>query len=118
MGSLRAEVGALIRHHRLAAGVTQTLFAERIAKSVELIGRIERGVTAPSFETLEAMSQVLGVPVRDFFPTVSSAAGGANEGWSRLMLRASHLAPEDVDWVDRLVAVALSRKVRGAGGVK
>lgn len=103
----------MVRHHRKQRGWTQDQLAERADRSVEMINRIERGRVAPGFETLEALSLSLDVPVRDFFGIATFEAGEEREQpLFRLVQRASVLDRHDLDWLDRLVTVALSRKVR------
>ena len=47
--------------------MTQERFAEVLEISVDFLSLIERGISAPSFETLEKMSRRLRVPVADLF---------------------------------------------------
>lgn len=47
--------------------MTQEEFAELLGISVDFLSMVERGVGAPSFESIEAFSLALGVPIRDFF---------------------------------------------------
>ena len=76
-----------------------------------MIGRIERGGAAPSFDTLHKLSEVLNTPVRDFFGLGDYvAASGREDPLARLLHRLSSLEPADLDWVDRLVTTALSRR--------
>lgn len=111
MGGLRREVGNLIRHHREMAGLTQAELAGRVERSVQLIGRMERGQAAPGFETLEAMSTALNVPVRDFFGAGTYEVGrDATDPLVKLIDRLSGLDPTDLVWIDRLVSHALSRR--------
>lgn len=114
MSDLRVQVGNLVRHHRENAEITQAMLAERVDRSVQLIGRIERGQSAPSFETLEAMSNALGVAVRDFFGAGEYAAGqnDANEPLSRLIMKVAKLPTEDLEWIVGLVDHALDGKSR------
>jgi transcriptional regulator with XRE-family HTH domain len=48
-------------------GMTQERFAELLDISVDFLSLIERGLNAPSFESIETFSITLGIPVRDFF---------------------------------------------------
>jgi transcriptional regulator with XRE-family HTH domain len=113
MSTLRRQVGAMVRHHRERIGLTQAELADRIGKSIETIGRIERGAVAPSFETLSDFSNVLEVPVREFFGAgFYTAKAGRNDPLVRLIDRISGLGDDDVDWLDRLVTTALARKSR------
>ena len=47
--------------------MTQEQFAEVLDISVDFLSLIERGLNAPSFESIESFSIILGMPVRDFF---------------------------------------------------
>jgi hypothetical protein len=74
-------------------------------------------VTSPSFETLAAFSTVLETPVREFFGAGDYAASaGREDALVRLISRVAGLDIADMEWVDRLVATALSRKVRKQTG--
>lgn len=113
MSTLKRQVGVMVRHHRERVGLTQSELADRADKSLETIGRIERGAVAPSFETLADFSRVLDVPVREFFGAGSyAAAAGRSDALVRLVDRVSGLDNDDLDWVDRLVTTALARKSR------
>ncbi len=47
--------------------MTQERFAEVLDVSVDFLSMVERGISAPSFETLEKISKRLRVPVADLF---------------------------------------------------
>lgn len=67
MGTLRALFGQRLRQLRRHKHMTQERLAEAVSVSVDLISNIERGVNAPSFETLEKLAECLEVPVKDLF---------------------------------------------------
>lgn len=103
----------MVRHHRERAGLTQSDLAEQANKSLDTVGKIERGSVAPSFETLSDFSRVLDVPVREFFGAGSYAAeAGRSDALVRLVDRVSGLDNDDLEWIDRLVSTALARKSR------
>jgi transcriptional regulator with XRE-family HTH domain len=115
MANLRQQVGNLVRYHRKRAKLTQSTLAERTRLSVELINRIERGVAAPSFETLEKLSKVLKTPVKDFFGAGSySVSARRDDPLQQLLDRISGLDSDDMKWVEGLVSHALKRKVRNS----
>lgn len=60
--SLKQTFGANVRQYRKAEGLTQDDLAEKADLSLDMIGRLERGVTAPSFETIERLAAVLNIP--------------------------------------------------------
>jgi transcriptional regulator with XRE-family HTH domain len=47
--------------------MTQEIFAEKLGISVDFLSLIERGISAPSFNTLENISKQLRLPVTDLF---------------------------------------------------
>ena len=112
VSELRIQVGNLVRHHREKVGITQAELAGRTDRSVQLIGRIERGSSAPSFETLEVISRALNVQVRDLFGIGGFSAGqeSSTEPLGKLVSRVVSLDPDDLEWVTKLVDHALSRK--------
>ncbi len=112
--ALTREVGSLIRSIREAKRLTQNQVAESSGRSLQMIGRIERGVAAPSFETLEALSAAMGVPVGAFFQVDGFQAGAGNEPLARIVDRLSHLDADDLQWADDLLRIAIGRKVRAA----
>ena len=113
MSTLRRQVGALVRHHRKRADLTQSELAEKANKSLDMINKIESGGAAPSFDTLADLSRVLGVPVREFFGVGEFEAGASrNDPLVRLIDRVAGLGDDDIEWIDRLVGTALARKSR------
>lgn len=112
MSELRVQVGNLVRHHRELAGFTQAQLAERTERSVQLIGRIERGSSAPSFETLAGIALALNVQVRDLFGVNQFAVGQdeTNGVLGKLVSRVAGLDSSDLEWVFKLVDHALARK--------
>ncbi|NNC01206.1 helix-turn-helix transcriptional regulator [Corallococcus exiguus] len=56
---LKQVFGTNLRNHRRAKGLTQDALAERVTVSLETISKIERGVSAPSFETAEKIAAAL-----------------------------------------------------------
>jgi transcriptional regulator with XRE-family HTH domain len=67
MPSLRKDFGHRLRSMRLERKLTQERFAEFIGLSVDFLSLIERGINAPSFETIERMAKRLRVPVMALF---------------------------------------------------
>lgn len=65
--SLSEKFGNRLYRIRKERKLTQLELAERINVSSDFIGLMERGVNSPSFKTLEKLSNVLEVPVYQFF---------------------------------------------------
>jgi transcriptional regulator with XRE-family HTH domain len=56
-----------LRDLRLQRKLTQEQFAELLGISVDFLSLIERGINAPSFETIEQIASRLQVPVSKLF---------------------------------------------------
>jgi transcriptional regulator with XRE-family HTH domain len=67
MSTLRVKFGRRLRQLRRYRDLTQEQFAEVADISVDFVSNIERGISAPSFETLERLAEALGVAVADLF---------------------------------------------------
>ena len=63
----KKRVGLRIRTIRKQRNLTQDQLADLTGRSVDAISNLERGVSHPSFETLESLSEHLNVPVKTFF---------------------------------------------------
>lgn len=72
---LQRIVGANIRNHRRAKRWTLERLASETGYSREIIGKIERGVSAPLFETVENIAKALKVPASSLFGAHAFPAG-------------------------------------------
>ncbi len=54
--------------------MTQEVLAEQVGLSIETIGKIERGVAAPSFAMVERIAAALGLPALALFGVGEKAA--------------------------------------------
>jgi transcriptional regulator with XRE-family HTH domain len=66
VATLRKQFGTRLRQIR-GRHMTQERFAETLNLSVDFLSLVERGISAPSFETLERIAKRLKVPVADLF---------------------------------------------------
>jgi predicted ATPase/transcriptional regulator with XRE-family HTH domain len=70
----RASFGALLRRHRLAAGLTQEELAERAGVSARGVQDLERGLrTAPRTETVRLLADALGLNAEERSAFISAA---------------------------------------------
>jgi transcriptional regulator with XRE-family HTH domain len=65
--TLRKKFGMRLREIRAQRDMTQERFAEMLDISVDFLSLVERGVSAPSFETREKIAKKLKVPVAPLF---------------------------------------------------
>jgi len=67
MTRLKILFGKRLKQLRRNKGLTQAQLAEAARVSVDLISNIERGVNAPSFDTVEKICEVLGIEAQYLF---------------------------------------------------
>jgi len=67
VATLRKKFGHRLRQIRAQRRMTQERFAEALDISVDFLSLVERGISAPSFETIEKMSKRLRLPPADLF---------------------------------------------------
>lgn len=67
MQDLKIQFGKRLGEIRTKKKLTQLELAEKIGVSVDFIGLMERGINAPSFNTLSKLSHTLDTPVYELF---------------------------------------------------
>ena len=67
MPPLRKDFGRRIYEIRQERNMTQEQFAELIGISVDFLSLIERGINAPSFETIDQIAARLRIPAVSLF---------------------------------------------------
>lgn len=67
MKPIKKLLGERIREFRKTKGLTQEQLAELIGVEPRHISRIEGGYNSPSIERLAKISEVLNVPIKEFF---------------------------------------------------
>jgi transcriptional regulator with XRE-family HTH domain len=97
---LRELFGTSLRQCRRARRLTQAQLAEATDLSLEMIGRLERGLTAPSFGTLAALVEALQVAAAELFGAEPSAISGERR--------------ELLDRINKLLASASDAELRRA----
>lgn len=68
--------GANVRHQRKAKGWTLEQLSELVGVSQETIGKIERGQSAPLFDTAEKIAAALDVPAPSLFGIGTAPGSG------------------------------------------
>lgn len=61
-------IGARIRHLRIAVGMSQERLGERLGITFQQIQKYEKGSNRVNASRLQAIAQLLGVPISYFFP--------------------------------------------------
>lgn len=78
--TLKATFGANVRHYRLARDLKQHELAEAIDKTTGMVGKIERGQTGPSFNTIAKIAAALDVPEVVLFATTPMSVPTGERG--------------------------------------
>lgn len=68
-------LGATLRAHRRAIGLTQEEMADKLKVSTQWVSEMERGNGAPSLELLLAMADLMNTSVSDLTRVVDGPAG-------------------------------------------
>ncbi|MAI89213.1 helix-turn-helix domain-containing protein [Ponticaulis sp.] len=83
--SLRKIFSQRLQLSRKKAGLTQEQLAERIGKSVDLVSRLERATTSPSFETISLIAEALNSPAASFFTHEEVSSSDRHDVYSTLI---------------------------------
>jgi len=111
MTTLRRQVGNMVRHHRERAGVTQAELGDLVGKSLETIGRIERGATAPSLALLEKLAAALKVDPRDLLGVGNFAAKSRRaDPLAKLLDKVAGLSDAEIERAEKLLTIAMGWK--------
>ena len=111
MATLEEQLGAMVRHHRLAVGLSQQDLADRIGKTSVTVSRIETGKSATKFEGLTSLANALGIEVRDLFGVGSFAAkDGRSDSLVSIVDRLSSLSETELSWIEAMIGSALRFK--------
>lgn len=108
MPTLKKMFGAQVRHYRTKVNLTQTQLADKIEVTPEMIGKIERGVSGASFNTIEKLCDALGISANELFPPVPVTIGQSSH-LSKLTLRIMNMSEAQAKWVYDLLAIALDK---------
>jgi transcriptional regulator with XRE-family HTH domain len=111
MATLEEQLGAVVKHHRKRLGLTQSQLAERIDRQPGTVQSLEAGSNAPTFETLVRLAAVFEIHLRDLFGVGEFAIEtGRNDPMVGIIQRLSALTPEELQWVDEVLAITLRFK--------
>lgn len=111
MRDLKVVYGRRLRLFRKERNWTQSKLAEEADLSLDMVGRLERGQAAPSFESMARISTVLGVaPARFFTSQNGSGEGGGEQDvlMDRIAGRLSGLSANDLRRIERILNAVLS----------
>jgi transcriptional regulator with XRE-family HTH domain len=93
--SLQRRFAARVKEVRRHRGLTQQQLAERIERSTNAVSSLERGLSLPTFDTLERLAATLKIPVHEFF--AADAAEDPKREALLMALKTSARALDDDD---------------------
>lgn len=103
MSDLQKLFGRELRAARRARGLTQAELAERIERSLDMVGRLERGEISPSFETIERVMRVLDVPAATLFGGEDALGAPRSGHLAKLVAKARQLDDSALSLAIRLL---------------
>ena len=87
-------VGLRVKRARQASRLTQSQLAERIDRTKEAVSNIERGVSLPALDTLQAICDVTGIPLTAVVEALGDD-GGTQDQRAQLNALFGRLSPRD-----------------------
>lgn len=108
---LQNRVALRIKTIRKRRGLTQETLAERVGRTTDAISQLERGLSLPSFETLERLAGVLEVPIRDFFDAEGRADSPRRDAlMASLVDLARNLSEKDLNVAVQVVELIAGKR--------
>jgi transcriptional regulator with XRE-family HTH domain len=103
MTDLRKRFGRLVAAHRRRMGLTQEALAEAADLSVDMISKIEVGLSGARFPVIERLATVLAVDPAEFFTTEIASGARDRKAFTELSLRLVKLSEPDLEWATRIL---------------
>ena len=105
---LKELFGTCLRQGRRSRGLTQAQLAEAAGLSLEMIGRLERGLTAPSFDTIAALVAALQIsPAELLGAEPTGIVGLRGEVLDRISKLLASSSDADLKRAERVLAALL-----------
>lgn len=101
--------GSNVRQYRRAIHWTLEQLATEVGVSRETIGKIERGISAPLFDTVEKIASALGVSPLVLFDASPHPAGKRGELLADINLSLANLNERELSSVKKLIAAIRDR---------
>ena len=106
---LKQLFGSCLRQARRSRGLTQAQLAEATGLSLEMVGRLERGLTAPSFDTITALLAALQIaPAELFGSEPTGIAGPRSELLTRIGALLSASSDAELKRAEKVLAALLA----------
>ena len=109
---VRKVFGDQVRLFRTRKRLTQADLAERTDLSLDMIGRIERGVASPSFNSMILIAAELDVPVAVLLggkPVSTDGDTRKESSLERILATLNALDVDGVQWIERVIKDVLRK---------
>ena len=110
VNAVRKILGDQVRSYRTLKKMTQADLAGETELSLDMVGRIERGVASPSFNSLIAIAEVLDVPAAVLLGGKPVSAGTdirKEASLERILAALNTLDADGVQWMERVIGDVL-----------
>ena len=104
------DIGNRIRDLRTAMKLTQSQFAELVGLSEDSIGKVERGISVPTIDTLMKMAEGLKVTLAELLGEPQQKAEGKNKILNDFIKYLRTKPPDDIRLIHEVAIKVLERK--------
>lgn len=104
------DIGKRIRDLRTAMKLTQSQFAELVGLSEDSIGKVERGISVPTIDTLMKMAEGLKVTLAELLEEPQQKAEGKNKILNDFIKYLRTKPPDDIRLIHEVAIKILERK--------
>lgn len=104
------DISKRIRELRGAMKLTQSHFAELVNLSEDSIGKIERGVSAPTIETLNKIAEGLNIHLAELLGETQQKIKQQNPAIDEFAKYLKTKSPEDVRLLHKIAIMVLEKK--------
>lgn len=119
MNVLRKRFGRLLAAHRKRRGITQEALAEAAELSIDMIAKIETGVTGARFPAIERLAQALEIDPAELFTAEIPHSSIRRGAFGEISATLVGLSETDLLWLKGILDAALGRpKIDAASSLK
>ncbi len=107
MVGLKTRFGQLLAAQRKRRGLKQAELGERASLSVDMIAKLETGAAAPSFASIERLSEALAIDPAELFTYELGGRPYDRQAMTELVAKVSGLKDPELRWLSGVVEAAL-----------
>ena len=107
MVALKKRFGQLLAAQRKRRGLKQAELADKARLSVDMIAKLETGVSAPSFASIERLSEALGIDPAELFTYELGGRPYERRALTDLVAQISDLKDPELGWLGGVITAAL-----------